>query len=426
MINLTKLITLSVFALTQFLFFSNSALAQSFDKDLSSRVDRENCLNALLKNKSVFIMPDIAALNIGEAEHIQKEVMCRFKQSKTIEEIGAFIDQQLTISPSLSELTVRQAELLLKENGSTLKATQIQEKLTVLLEEFEETARSINIKASSGEFPEDFTQYSAAVLEFSNKINLNSLVSDYEAYGPVRYNDSLFKFKAEASDRITDDTPPPFDFALPGDGNVSQCNEECKLYIENVMLARFWSKLWNVNSIKPLSQSLAKIRNAKAKYDYFFFEAGDGLYPWELWVNSLGKSNDILSPPKNKINFLHPSPIVYYDNLQGNIEPSMIVEVIGYTHLNYSQYGSLPIGASLAVDFQNDDVRYGGVIHLPIKGALNRIGLDPVAKIIPCEACSIAFLTDGDDDWSVGLKIDVARLLYSPDKAKSTFLDYIK
>ena len=183
MIELTKLITLSVFALTQFLFFSNSALAQSFDKDLSSPVDRENCLNALLKNKSVFIMPDIATLNIGEAEHIQKEVMCRFKQSKTIEEIGAFIDQQLKESPRLSELTVRQAELLLKENGSTLKATQIQEKLTVLLEEFEQTARSINTKASSGEFPEDFTQYSAAVLEFSNKINLNSLVSDYEAYG---------------------------------------------------------------------------------------------------------------------------------------------------------------------------------------------------------------------------------------------------
>ena len=427
MISFRKVFVLGILMLAQLSCFSSNAVAQNYDKDFSASVDRVNCLTALLKNNSVFISPDIAALNIGAAEHIEKEAMCRFKQSKTIEEIRLFIDQQLTKSSQLNQLTVRQAELLLNDTGSTSQAMKIEQKLKVLLEEFIEVAGSINVQASSEQYPDEYTAYSSSVIAFSSLMNMNSLVSDYEAYGPIKANDSLFKFNARAGDRVNNETITyTYDFALPGNGNISDCNSVCMLYLENIVLARLWSKLWNVNSAKPIAQSLAKIRSAKAEYDYFFFEAGDGLYPWELWVNSLGKSNDILSPPKGKINLLHPSPIVYYDNLQGNIEPSMIVEVVGYTQLNYSQSGSLPIGASLAVDFQNDNLRYGGVIHLPIKGALNRIGLEPVAKIIPCEACSIAFLTDGDDDWSVGLKIDVARLLYSPDKAKSSFLDYIK
>jgi len=296
MISFRKVFVLGILMLAQLSCFSSNAVAQNYDKDFSASVDRVNCLTALLKNNSVFISPDIAALNIG-----------------------------------------------------TSQAMKIEQKLKVLLEEFIEVAGSINVQASSEQYPDEYTAYSSSVIAFSSLMNMNSLVSDYEAYGPIKANDSLFKFNARAGDRVNNETITyTYDFALPGNGNISDCNSVCMLYLENIVLARLWSKLWNVNSAKPIAQSLAKIRSAKAEYDYFFFEAGDGLYPWELWVNSLGKSNDILSPPKGKINLLHPSPIVYYDNLQGNIEPSMIVEVVGYTQLNYSQSGSLPIGASLA------------------------------------------------------------------------------
>ena len=103
-----------------------------------------------------------------------------------------------------------------------------------------------------------------------------------------------------------------------------------------------------------------------------------------------------------------------------------MIEVLGVTKLNYSKNGSLPIGASLAVDLQNDSIRYGCVAHLPVKGAFKKIGFDAVSDLIPSETVSIAFLTDGDDDWSVGLKIDVAGLLYSKDKAKSAFLGQLE
>ena len=143
-------------------------------------------------------------------------------------------------------------------------------------------------------------------------------------------------------------------------------------------------------------------------------------------MNSWGKSDNVFEVPKTKINVPHPSPVVYYNNLGGDIDPSLLIEVLGVTKLNYSKNGSLPIGISAAVDFQNDNIRYGGVAHLPLKGAFKKAGLDSISDFIPTETFSIAVLTDGDDDWSVGLKIDVAGLLYSKDKAKSTYLDFLE
>lgn len=77
---------------------------------------------------------------------------------------------------------------------------------------------------------------------------------------------------------------------------------------------------------------------------------------------------------------------------------------------------------SKAVDLKSDDLRYGAVVHLPVKRAVKSIAGESVSKFVPCTVCSVAFLTDGDEDWSIGLKIDIAKVLYDQDNLASDVL----
>ena len=162
----------------------------------------------------------------------------------------------------------------------------------------------------------------------------------------------------------------------------------------------------------------------RKKYERFFYEVGDGLYPWELLVNNFSKNDDMLSPPAFKYNLLHPAPTTYYNNQSGDIEPGLMIEVLGFTKIDY--VNKMHFGAAIATDFSQDKIRYGGVVHLPLKHAFDEMGLNAVSGIVPCEVCSFVLLTDGDDNWSVGIKLNIANLLFKqenniPEALKALF-----
>ena len=205
-------------------------------------------------------------------------------------------------------------------------------------------------------------------------------------------------------------------------------DNKCKIYVETYLFQVLWDSYWTVNAKRGIRVLYNETKAAQKKYDHFLLTSGDGLYPWEILINStMFSKEDITYVPPVKWNVLHPTPIVYYGDKSGELKPSVLVEVIGGTLLNYSSdtNGSLPIGASFAVDLQSNRVRYGSVVHLPIKNALKHAKLDMLADFVPCDVCSIAFMTDGHNDWSIGFKINAAGLLYAPDKARTALMSYI-
>ena len=406
----------TISAILVLLSLASESFAQESVLTLRSQNDRDNCIKAIISKYS----------DIEDIQGFEGIPVCKFIQASHVDDIRVFLNESLAGNPDFSNLTVRQAESSLG-NDYQGKRDAAEKKLNILKEDSAYVSRVLLGKNTESQISAESTKYPEAVLLFEPKISIGSLTSNYGAYGvlPNNLKGSLFNFSPSPTE-FPADVDYLYDFPLEGNGDLSDCTSACNLYIENYLLAKIWEELWGLNSQKDVAASRTKIRNALDEYDYFFFEAGDGLYPWELWVNSWGKSDNVFEVPKTKINVLHPSPVVYYNNLGGDIDPSLLIEVLGVTKLNYSKNGSLPIGISAAVDFQNDNIRYGGVAHLPLKGAFKKAGLDSISDFIPTETFSIAVLTDGDDDWSVGLKIDVAGLLYSKDKAKSTYLDFLE
>ena len=238
------------------------------------------------------------------------------------------------------------------------------------------------------------------------------------------------------------DTPPPpiieeyeteleqqmFPYLIRYSGELANtdCNDnDCKLYLQTLLFYHAFSDFWGITAQQNLRDGLIRIRAANAEYENFLFGGGgDGLYPWEMWVNSLAKSDDFFDLPSVKWNVVHPAPYLAYDNEAGSFEPSVMVEAVGFTIMNFESGGkkpSAPIGAAIAMDFSNDKTRIGLVAHLPLKRAVYSLGgpAKDFSKYVPCEACSFVFLTDGDDDWTFGVKLNVASLLYAPDKARN-------
>ena len=216
-------------------------------------------------------------------------------------------------------------------------------------------------------------------------------------------------------------------FDYDGPDLFSDCSPEarCSAFLEYFLAYTAWRKYWAITYEKPNRATLEETQKLLLKYDNYLFDSGDGMYPWELWANSkLFKTNNFEQVPDWKLHLAHPAPIVNYNNLENSLDPSVVMEVIGITKINYNEGKPLPIGASFAVDLKNDNTRYGAVIHLPLKGIAKELNLTLIDDFIPCNVCSIAILTDGDDDWSIGFKINAAGLLFSQDKVREQFNKY--
>jgi len=216
-----------------------------------------------------------------------------------------------------------------------------------------------------------------------------------------------------------------FDYSGPDSFKDCSPTAPCSAFLEYFLAYTAWREYWAITYEKPNRVALEKTQKLLMKYDNYLFESGDGMYPWELWANSkLFKKNDFNHVPDWKLHLAHPAPVVNYNELDNSIDPAVLMEVIGITKVNYNERNSLPVGASFAVDLKNDNTRFGAVIHLPLKGIAKELDLKLIEDFIPCEVCSIAILTDGDDDWSIGFKINAAGLLFSKEKARSQFRKY--
>lgn len=283
------------------------------------------------------------------------------------------------------------------------------------------------IDAVEGLQPADIEQdgrYIILVLDVLEDLDLNTLATGTDAWIGLAESQSFFNFVPHRPGQ-TPDGMSSLAFPIDVDSDEwGSCDPKCRAYLDFVVASKVASNLIS-QAVQVKTGELVRATDLALKeYDYYFFETGDGLYPHELWFNSLGKTDDPFDVPDGKWTLIHPTPVLYYNDLDGDVEPSVMIEVFGYTHLGYRPFApekSLPFGGAFAVDLENDQVRMGGVVHLPIKGLLANAGLDTLSEFVPCRLCSVAFMTDTDGDWSIGLKIDAARLLYPDEKAKKAW-----
>ncbi len=289
--------------------------------------------------------------------------------------------------------------------------------------------------------------YVATLRDISRILERDSVLGQSAKYADYGSNYGISTFRIQLTDGMTlpadrrratapfNRATPQFDFDGAASIDPQACIAEgadgaCRKHLEFLLTLRVFRDYWEWVSSIGLSRISKRFTSAQNEYENYFFESsGDGLYPWEIWVNSLGKSDVFLDVPTVKWNVFHPSPYVAYGNEAGELEPAAMVEIVGVTFLNYSHKTSVPsapIGGAFAVDLSNDDVRFGGVVHLPLKRAVYELGEvgESLSEFVPCQSCSFVFLTDGDDDWSVGVKLDVARLFYRADDAKRLFRNF--
>ena len=73
-------------------------------------------------------------------------------------------------------------------------------------------------------------------------------------------------------------------------------------------------------------------------------------------------------------------------------------------------------------DLSDNDIRYGAVLHIPLKRAVHALPWigEAASKYVPCLVCSFVFLTDGDD-FSFGVKLNAAGLLYPTSRAQKLY-----
>lgn len=210
-------------------------------------------------------------------------------------------------------------------------------------------------------------------------------------------------------------------------GNVTNCRTQiCQRDLTYYIGQSIWQTFSRKLSKPALETALKNVEKARENYEKYLFETGDGMYAWELWANSVVfKPRSVLEPPTKKLHLLHPATIVYYNKQEGELMPSAMLEVLGVSNVDYKNDWK-NIGGSFALDLNSDRLRYGGVVHLPLKAALGEVPvLKEVSEFIPCNICSVGFFTDGDDDWSVGVKLNAAGLFFAPGKIREKYGNYL-
>lgn len=398
-----------------------SAQPASAGPKIDSDSDRSACvIDMMNKQKNFFQVRELEGKGIGVIPS------CNFDEFSLIKILHNKLTSVKAIETKTSaspKLKFAKADSILNDRANHDGSVVVT--VDILNARLEVAARQLLEKSVTQPNSQAYARYLESVIKYTGAIDPTSLQSNYENYDVVAREEKAFLLNFNPRSQLEPtDEENLFDYAFIREGEISECKQTCRDYIELFVLSSVAGDYWALNSLVKINQVLAKIEASLAKYENYLFETGDGLYPWEIWLNSQWKTNNIFEVPDRKYNLLHPSPIVYYNDKAGEIDPSILVELVGVTWLNYEggrTDRSLPVGGALVADFEDDRVRFGVMAHLPLKGLLYRSGLGFVADIMPCELCSLTFVTDGDDDWSVGFKVDVAQLLYPKTLAKVAY-----
>lgn len=373
---------------------AESAIAQQ-RPNLASDAERLKCIKALAAD-----FPSVTDFNFISPKTLRGKAECNFGILDNHGKIGAVLDTQIAGK--------KEAKV---ENVTNLRDFKNQIAVTV---------STFSPKLQTSDVNQRLDNYFRDVSLYLPQMSYKKMASGGYGYTPV-LSEIKTKFKFDISD-----TDAGFEYSYLADWslNSSECQtstSKCITYVEAYIIGLIVNEVWAENAKATNADALKLLTKAETNYETFFFDAGDGLYPWELFANNLlSKDRDILNPPNVKFNVFHPAPIVSYSNSSGDIEPGFMVEALGFTKLDYDK--KLHFGGALAADFSDDQFRYGAVIHLPISAAFKEMGFEGASKIIPCEVCSFVVMTDGNDDWSVGVKMNVAGWLYSQDNNLPGFL----
>jgi hypothetical protein len=152
-----------------------------------------------------------------------------------------------------------------------------------------------------------------------------------------------------------------------------------------------------------------KARRADARWGAYF-RSGRSQLPWELLLNSRLHERDrdaltIDGPPNAQWILLHPSlGATYTANRDDDIQQAIVLELVGYYAWRWGSEDEAevrrPLGGSLVLSFDgDDDPALGAMIHLP-------------------RNWSIGGTIDRDENVSVLLSLDVAKLIQSNDQVR--------
>ena len=397
-----------------FLFYSEITVA----RDISSHSDRQQCILSALytddskqKNIEKFTLVDNfnqSLSNLSDMPLLNNYDNCKF----------SIISEILNLETQLAKGSIAD----LATNSATNDLLELDSK----------------VRRSIAEASEDYLDQYTVQDQSPYRVVLSDILKQLDQFDsgtgerPLGYTSTTFEIDLiDKSDEDSTENLNPNDLAnysvkYGGVVEPDNCDRHCQQYLEFLLIVRIWSAYWFLSDIVVLPELSIRVENAIAENENFFFSAGDGLYPWEIWLNSRSKSDDFFLVPAYKFNFLHPSPFISYEDDSGSVEPAVLLEVIGATKLNFNAQAtdlSAPFGGAFAVDFSDDDIRFGAVFHIPLKRVVHTLPWigEATSKYVPCLVCSFVFLTDGDDNFSFGVKLNAASLLYPTVRAQQLY-----
>jgi hypothetical protein len=269
-----------------------AASAQSEKPDIADQASRTICIEKLIQE---YVPLD--RLRSLQYESLKAVEGCDFSQSDEILALQQSI-QKLNDSGQETPATLKFDEANAVQAGFARRSFKARQTIGSLNSAFISTAGDLSVTARvqgrSEEQVEALRSYPGAMLSVLQYITLENLTSGYDSYPMLdgEPNDSdmfRFVFREPQMARVGRFDPP-----LPGAyPSNDKCDNICRAYIEQLLVGRYFHTYWALNNDVILSQLAKDVDASLAKYEQFFFESGDGLYPWELWINSWGKSDNV-------------------------------------------------------------------------------------------------------------------------------------
>jgi hypothetical protein len=184
-----------------------------------------------------------------------------------------------------------------------------------LLDTLNKSAVSIKTGWNGRAVPDYFSVYLDRTIEVGEHYKAGGFkLSDFnESFSNLGLNNvNVQAFDFEADQSTTGLIEGTLQFSIrPENAASSTCltNDACIAYVENLIFAHVWSQFWAIGP--RLGTKIRELEKIAAQYENYFFETGDGLYPWELLVNNAFKdANNIDQAPTFKLNLFHPSPLI--------------------------------------------------------------------------------------------------------------------
>jgi hypothetical protein len=110
-------------------------------------------------------------------------------------------------------------------------------------------------------------------------------------------------------------------------------------------LADMLSTLLQISRLPLMEATATVIHDSRTRWDAFFTNAMLDQFPWETYVNELGRNwlaplhGTLRDPPSAQLRLLHPTPVVVVDNSdRTTFKPSLSVEALGWRSYNTNTY----------------------------------------------------------------------------------------